>query len=58
MAASLPQETPRPAVYGMVEPFAAEHGSVTCQLVLILQLLRATVVYRHVTANSLQTDDS
>ena len=41
----------------MVEPHAAEHGSDTCQLGLVLQLFRAAVVYRHVSASSLQTSD-
>ena len=29
----------------MVEPHAADHGTDICQLVLVLQLLRATVCY-------------
>ena len=37
----------------MVKPHAAEHGSDISQLVLVLQLVRAAVVQRHVTASSL-----
>ena len=44
MAAALPQETPRPAVRGTVEPQAAEHRSDICQPVLVPQLVSAAVV--------------